>query len=145
MCGIVGVLQYKSEVPVDVRERALRILFSEALIKTETRGEDATGVYQVHSDGDWMMTKKGVKSSEWAYTRANDEDHMVYQDLMDTWSAHASPMTALVGHCRKATVGSKGADNNDNHPFAIQVDEKNALLGIHNGTLDNHEIIIDKL
>ncbi len=145
MCGIVGILQYESEVPRDVREKVLRILFSDVLIRTEDRGEDATGIYQVHENGDWMMTKKGVKSSDWVYTSPNSEDEIVYSELMDSWNEHASEISALVGHCRKATIGSRGKDNYDNHPFAIQLDKEHALLGIHNGTLDNHEVIYKKL
>lgn len=146
MCGIVGVVQYKSKIPREVRQRALRILFSEAMLKTEVRGEDATGIYQVHTDGDWLLTKKGVKASQWMFLdRKESQDPIVYSDLMDHWGQHAQEMTALVGHCRKATVGSKGKDNDDNHPFAVQLDEKNAILGIHNGTLENHELIFKNL
>lgn len=146
MCGIVGVIQYKSKVPRHVRQRALRILFSEAMLKTEVRGEDATGIYQVHADGDWAMTKKGVKASQWMFLDSKEsDDPVVYTDFMDGWAQHPQELTSLVGHCRKATVGSKGKDNEDNHPFAIQLDDRNAILGIHNGTLDNHEIIFKKL
>jgi glucosamine 6-phosphate synthetase-like amidotransferase/phosphosugar isomerase protein len=148
MCGIAGVIQYESKVPREMRHRALRILFSEIMLKTEPRGKDATGVYQVHSDGDWLMTKKGQKVSEWITTTRADakcEDPIVYPELVETWLEHPMELKALVGHCRAATVGSKGKDNNDNHPFAVQLDEKNAILGIHNGTLNNHEKIFEKL
>jgi len=152
MCGIVGVLQYESKVPREIRQKALKILFSEAMLKTEVRGEDATGIYQVHQMrdgedyGDWAMTKKGIKASEWLFQDgATSEDPVVYSDFMDSWLEHPKELTALVGHCRKATVGSKGRDNDDNHPFAIQLDERNAILGIHNGTLNNHELIFKNL
>ena len=146
MCGIVGVAQYKSGVPREIRQKALKILFSDVMLKTETRGEDATGVYQVHEDGDWAMSKKGVKVSEWLFQDAGStEDPVVYSDFMDSWSQHPIEMTSLVGHCRKATIGSKGRDNDDNHPFAVQLDKKNAILGVHNGTLNNHEVIFNKL
>jgi glucosamine 6-phosphate synthetase-like amidotransferase/phosphosugar isomerase protein len=148
MCGIVGVVQYESDVPREMRQRALRILFSETMIKTEPRGRDATGLYQVHANGDWLMTKKGQKVSEWILSSHEDEkneDPIVYKDIVDSWIEHPLEMKALVGHCRAATVGSRGKDNNDNHPFAVQLDEKNAILGIHNGTLNNHEKIFEKL
>lgn len=146
MCGIVGVLQYKTKVPRHVRQRALRILFSETMLKTEVRGEDATGIYQVHENGDWAMTKKGVKASQWMFLDSKESgDPVVYSDFMDGWAQHPHDLSALVGHCRKATVGSKGKNNDDNHPFAVQLDADNAILGIHNGTLDNHEVIFKKL
>ncbi len=145
MCGIVGILQYESKVSKEVRHRALKILFSDAMLNTETRGEDATGIYQVHTDGDWAMAKKGVKASQWLFSDENSDDPASYSDFMDSWLDHPHELTAVVGHCRKATVGSKGLDNDDNHPFAVQLDEKNAILGIHNGTLHNHERIFSNL
>jgi len=145
MCGIVGVLQYESEMDRTLRKKALKILFTETMLKTEPRGDDATGLYQVHADGDWMLTKKGEKVTSWLNQLPGGNDPAVYQDFVDTWDKHPFEMTALVGHCRKATVGSKGKNNDDNHPFAVQVDERNAILGIHNGTLYNHEIIFEKL
>lgn len=146
MCGIVGVIQYASPIDREIRARALRVLFSEMMLLTEVRGDDATGLYQVHTDGDWMLAKKGEKSTKWLYEdRISPEDPVVYGDFMDTWATHPKELTALVGHCRKATVGSKGQDNDDNHPFAIQLDERDAILGVHNGTLVNHEIIFSKL
>lgn len=146
MCGIVGVIQYRSPIDREIRARALRVLFSEMMLLTEIRGDDATGLYQVHTDGDWMLAKKGEKSTKWLYEdRASQEDPVVYKDFMDSWTLHPKDLTALVGHCRKATVGSKGQDNDDNHPFAIQLDESNAILGVHNGTLANHEVIFRRL
>jgi glucosamine 6-phosphate synthetase-like amidotransferase/phosphosugar isomerase protein len=148
MCGIVGAIQYKSDVSREQRQRALRILFSETMVKTEPRGKDATGLYQVHSDGDWLMTKKGQRVSDWILSSRGDaknEDAIIYSEIMDTWIEHPMELKAVVGHCRAATVGSRGKDNNDNHPFAVQLDEKNAILGIHNGTLNNHEKIFEKL
>jgi hypothetical protein len=152
MCGVVGILQYESEVSREIRHRALKILFSELMRRTESRGTDATGLYQVHKMrpdedyGDWAMTKKGTKASEWLFLDSKEsDDPVVYSDFMNAWMEHDQEMTALVGHCRKATVGSRGLDNDDNHPFIVQVDEKNAILGIHNGTLTNHETIFRKL
>jgi hypothetical protein len=146
MCGIVGVLQYQSGVPRAIRQKAIKILFSDTMLQTEVRGDDATGIYQVHTDGDWAMTKKGEKVSNWLFLdREKSDDPVVYSDFMDAWLDHKHELTSLVGHCRKATIGSKGKDNDDNHPFAIQLDESNAILGIHNGTLTNHERIFSKL
>jgi hypothetical protein len=152
MCGIVGVLQYESPVSREVRQKALKILFTDTMEKTESRGEDATGIYQVHRKwpdrdfGDWAMSKKGVKVSEWLFLDNEDsKDPVVYNDFINSWLEHPQELTALIGHCRKATVGSRGSDNDDNHPFTVQLDKDNAILGIHNGTLANHEIIFRKL
>jgi hypothetical protein len=145
MCGIVGIIQYESRVDRVVRAKALRILFSDIMLLTEPRGDDATGIYQVHADGDWMMAKKGQKVSQFLYEVGGKDDPITYSDFMGTWDQHEMEMTALVGHCRKATVGSRGQNNDDNHPFAVQLDERNAILGVHNGTLTNHETIFKNL
>ncbi len=149
MCGIVGVLQYESPIPREVRHRALKVLFSETMLRTEARGQDATGLYQVQGNGDWVMAKKGVKVSDYlgegAGKESKDPRGSTYQDFMDSWVQHPEELSALVGHCRKATVGSKGKDNRDNHPFAVQLDDRNAILGVHNGTLTNHDILFEKM
>jgi predicted glutamine amidotransferase len=144
MCGIVGVVQYDSEVSKETRQKALKILFADAMLRTQSRGRDATGMYQVMENGDWMMAKKAEKVTDWlSKERSDDTDPQIYQDFVDTWGSYPHNLSALVGHCRAKTVG--GTDNENNHPFAIQVDDSNAILGVHNGTLDNHEIIFDRL
>lgn len=146
MCGIAGVIQYESEIPRGVRQRALKILLTEMMLKTEARGRDATGLYQVMADGDWLMTKKAQKAESWLFQDrdAGDcKDPYVYRDIVESWAEHDRELEAVIGHCRAKTIG--GVENENNHPFAIQVDERNALLGVHNGTLHNHEIIFKKL
>ncbi len=144
MCGIVGVVQYDSKVNKETRQKALKILFADTMLRTQSRGRDATGVYQIMENGDWMMAKKAEKVSEWLCKgRSDNTDPQIYQDFADTWGSYPYELKALVGHCRAKTVG--GTDNENNHPFAIQLDESNAILGVHNGTLNNHEVIFDRL
>ena len=144
MCGIVGVVQYGSKVSREIRQRALKILFADTMLRTQSRGRDATGLYQVMGNGDWMMAKKAERVGEWlSKERSDDTDPQIYQDFVETWGSYPHELSALVGHCRSKTVGS--TDNENNHPFAIQVDESDAILGVHNGTLDNHETIFDRL
>jgi hypothetical protein len=96
------------------------------------------------NNGDWMMAKKAEKVSDWLFRkRSDDTDPQIYQDFADTWGTYPHELRTLVGHCRSKTVGN--TDNENNHPFAIQVDEKNAILGVHNGTLDNHETVFERL
>jgi len=144
MCGIVGVVQYDSEVSREIRQKSLKILFADTMLRTLPRGRDATGVYQVMDNGDWMMAKKAEKVTDWIFKkRSDDTDPQIYQDFADTWGTYPHELRTLVGHCRSRTVGSDANENN--HPFAIQLDENNAILGVHNGTLDNHEVIFDRL
>ena len=84
MCGITGIIQYGSEISRDIRHKALRIIFSELMLKTEPRGKDATGLFQVMSDGDWLMTKKAQKVTEWLFEdreQGKGGDPVVYGDL----------------------------------------------------------------
>lgn len=144
MCGIVGVVQYDSKVDRETRQKALKILFADSMLRTLPRGRDATGIYQVMDNGDWMMAKKAERVVDWLFKdRSDATDPQIYQDFAETWGSYPFELRALVGHCRAKTVG--GTANENNHPFAINVDEKNAILGVHNGTLENHEIIFDRL
>lgn len=147
MCGIVGVAQYASPLPRRLRNKVLRFLFSDIMLSTEVRGRDATGVYQVHRDGEWQLLKKGVKASDWLYLergKSGVDDEFVYSDVLSSWDEHPSELSAIVGHCRAGTVGAKEEPAN-NHPHIVQLDERNALMGVHNGTLYNHEIIFKKM
>ncbi len=107
MCGIVGVIQYESEVPRALRHKALRIIFSELMLKTEPRGRDATGLYQVMASGDWLMTKKAQKVTDWLFQSREEskcEDPIVYTDIMDSWMEHPQELSTVIGHCRAKTV-----------------------------------------
>jgi len=144
MCGIVGILQYASDVAREQRILAMHILFSNLMLQTEERGKDATGVYQLHADGDWALLKKGEKASDFLQTEAGGKDTYIYDDLVSSWYGHSQEIKALVGHCRSKTVGTE-YNNANNHPFAIDLDERNAILGVHNGTLKNHSLIFNNL
>jgi hypothetical protein len=145
MCGIVVLAQYQSELPKEVRNKVIRMLFSDIMLQTLVRGRHATGIYQVQKNGDWMMAKQGIPVNEWLVKDKDDNNPVVYKHFTQTWDEHHADLSAIVGHCRAATVGSKGQDNKDNHPFAIQVDRNSAILMVHNGTLDNHEKIFENL
>lgn len=147
MCGIIGFLRYQSKVEPEIVDQVMRFLFTHVFSVTEVRGTDASGIFQVHADGDWMMAKKGQKASEWLFLERGTatEDEVFFQDFLDTWQEHPHPVRSVIGHCRKATTGSFGGKNEDNHPFAVQLDERNAILGVHNGTLRNHEKIFSNL
>jgi hypothetical protein len=144
MCGIIGVVQFDSPVSRGIRQKALKILFADSMLQTLSRGRDATGIFQVMTNGDWMAAKKAEKVNEWLFRKRNDTtDPQVYADFVDAWEEYPFDLRTLVGHCRAKTVGT--VENKNNHPFAIQVDEKNAILGVHNGTLENHERVFAKL
>ena len=99
MCGIVGMLQYESEVSREIRQQALNILFSETMAGTVTRGKDATGLFQVHKNGDWLMTKKGQIVTEWLKAKRTgdkNEDPIVYQEIVESWGEHPFELSSVV-------------------------------------------------
>ena len=112
MCGIAGVIQYESKVPRNIRHKALRILFSELMLKTEPRGRDATGLYQVMANGEWLMTKKAQKVTDWLFQSRVDsqcEDPYVYTDIMDSWIEHPEELAAVIEErTRSEMVGMIG-------------------------------------
>ena len=147
MCGIAAWFRYPSKVDETTVNTVMSIIFPRLMLEIEERGFDASGVYQVHQDGDWMLAKTGRKISEWLTLAAPNEenDPILFEDFARSWEEHPSPVGAVVGHCRKATAGTRGKQNKDNHPFSVQLDERNAILGVHNGTLSNHERIFERL
>ncbi|KKM26870.1 hypothetical protein LCGC14_1580450, partial [marine sediment metagenome] len=96
MCGIVGVVQYDSEVSKEIRQKALKILFADTMLRTQSRGRDATGIYQIMENGDWMMAKKAERVGEWLVKeRSDNTDPQIYQDFVDTWGSYPYELRAL--------------------------------------------------
>lgn len=139
MCGIVvglafGKLNKRDE---EVRQRLLRYFTTELLIATEERGKDATGAALLFDDGKFMGLKRGEASSDFLATFGETKDY--YGSLLKVWREHESRGRVYLGHCRAATIGDK-EDNENNHPIKI-----GNLVGIHNGKIDNHRKIFEKL
>jgi glucosamine 6-phosphate synthetase-like amidotransferase/phosphosugar isomerase protein len=139
MCGIVvglafGKLNKRDE---DIRQRLLRYFTTEMLIATEERGKDATGAVVLFDDGKFMGLKRGEASSDFLASLGETKEY--YGSLMKVWREHDALGRVFLGHCRAATLGDK-EDNENNHPIKI-----GNLVGIHNGKIDNHRKIIEKL
>lgn len=137
MCGIVGLAAFGklSQAQERKRQEAMIFLGTELLRLTEIRGKDATGIAALRSDGDFMGLKMGVASGEFISRFGGKETD--FGGFTKLWR-EGKPVKIMLGHCRKSSVGS--TDNVNNHP--IKVGE---IVGIHNGTLKNHEIIIEML
>lgn len=141
MCGIVvalalGKLNKKDE---DIRQKMMRFFTTELMILTEDRGKDATGAAVLFNDGDFCGLKRGERSTE--YLARFGETSEYYGSLLKVWRDTDAKKSAKVflGHCRAGTTGDK-EDNENNHPIKI-----GNLVGIHNGVIKNHEIIIKNL
>ena len=86
MCGII----------VGIGSGITKKIIRDGLLATESRGKDATGVYQPQ----YGTFKKGVSASEFV---KDPIFNSVKKDKM------------FLGHCRKWTHGEP-KDNNNNHP-----------------------------
>lgn len=139
MCGIVGLAAFGNlgKKEERIRQEAMIYLGTELLRVTEDRGKDATGVAALRTDGDYMGLKMGVAASEFVSRFGGKETD--YAGFTELWRKGTKPVKIMIGHCRNSSVGNS-TDNVNNHP--IKVGE---VVGIHNGTLKNHNIIIEKL
>jgi len=139
MCGIVGIGFFNDEKPEfeKTRQEAAIFLLTELLQLTEERGKDATGVATLFGDGNIAGLKMAIPSTEFISRYGGTEKD--YEGFLKIWRESLEPAKIFIGHCRKSSIGNKW-DNVNNHP--IKVD---SIIGIHNGTLSNHEEIFDKL
>lgn len=139
MCGIVGVaaLGKASKKQEEVRRESMIFLATELLQLTQPRGDDATGFSALFSDGNYIGLKEGIPSIEFISKLGGTRKE--YNGILKVVRKADSPVKVLLGHCRKVSVGS-AIDNENNHPVAV-----GDIVGIHNGTLTNHEVIFEKL
>ena len=139
MCGIVGAVAFgklnkKEEYN---RQKIMRYLTTELLLLTEDRGKDATGAAVLFGDGNYAGMKRGEKASDFLSKLGESKEN--YGGLLKIWKEHEYPAKVYIGHARALSVGDK--DNNaNNHPIKI-----GNIVGIHNGTLRNDDIIIKNL
>jgi amidophosphoribosyltransferase len=143
MCGLVGALAYnelEDKKAEKVRQESMIFFTSELLQLTQTRGKDATGIATLFDDCDYMGLKMGVSAQEFIARFGDSEKD--YVGYINIWRKKTKPARAVIGHCRKpsAGVGASSDDNKNNHPIKI-----GDIIGVHNGTLTNHEIIFNKL
>lgn len=139
MCGIVGALAI-GDLPKEkeaVRQEVMRVLSTELMLVTEKRGTDATGAVILFKDGNYYGVKRGAKSSTFLSKFGTSKE--TYGSLLEVWKKTKSPVKAFVGHCRATTSGS-AYNNMNNHPIKV-----GNIVGIHNGTLRNDDVIFKNL
>jgi hypothetical protein len=144
MCGIIAALAYgefEEKRMEKVRQESMIFLASELLQLTQGRGKDATGVATMFSNCDYMGLKMGVPAQEFIARFGGKETD--YEGYLKVWrKKETTPAKIVIGHCRKPSVATTATpdDNKNNHP--IKVGE---IVGVHNGTLTNHEKIFKNL
>ena len=136
MCGIVAGLRGKTDSGISPEDQnhIMRIMTVELLLLTESRGSDATGLAILFEDGNLRGMKHGEKATK-VVSDFNRKDKTNFMALMDIWKSYPKAANIVLGHCRKRTVGL-ASDNNNNHPFKV-----GDILGVHNGTIENHSKI----
>lgn len=120
MCGLVGVFsKLQNGFSNNARDAFYTLLSIDTL-----RGEDSTGAFLVHLNGDLTMAKEASTGPEFLRSSAYSDLHrLAFQEG-----------AAMIGHNRKATKGSIKDENA--HPFVV--DDKIVL--VHNGGMwGNHK------
>ena len=110
MCGIVGMAGQLVHGDKDV--------FNQMLFFCQLRGEDSTGVFNIPKDSPDPSIIKVVGTPDNLFSNIRFDRLTMYNSR------------ALIGHCRKATIGKINAVTA--HPFTY-----GSITGVHNGTLRN--------
>lgn len=140
MCGIVGAMAFGpklSKAEELIRQDSMMYIVTELLQLTKERGEDATGVSTLFRNGVYHGLKMGVDSDKFTTMYGGGEND--YDGYLKQWEASPHPASMFIGHCRKSSVGNSW-DNVNNHPIRVR-----DTIGIHNGTLKNHNQIFKQL
>jgi len=131
MCGLVGAIALGKLTKKDelIRQKVMRYVTTELLLRTEDRGKDATGAAILFNNGNYAGIKRGEEASKWFGKFGSGTDK--YGSLLKIWKECEDPVKIYIGHCRKGTIGDK-EDNVNNHPIKV----KN-IVGVHNGVIRN--------
>ncbi|MEA3296162.1 MAG: hypothetical protein U9Q27_03440, partial [Patescibacteria group bacterium] len=140
MCGIIGLLPFGklNTEQEKIRQEAMIYLGTELLQLTQTRGKDATGASVMFENGEYVGLKMGISAIEFISRFGKKETD--FEGFIKLWRKKGIPAKAFLGHCRKPSTGMSTIDNANNHPIKV-----GDIIGIHNGTIDNNEIIFKNL
>jgi amidophosphoribosyltransferase len=140
MCGIVGVFGCGTLGPKKekLRQRMMVYLATELMNITEERGKDASGLAATFDNGEFAIIKSGMPSPQ-MMTMFDEKSGKTYKNFLKLCRENGSNVRSFIGHCRKASVGNTW-DNVNNHPIRI-----GDIIGVHNGTLKNHDRIFELL
>lgn len=143
MCGVVGALAYgefETKKQEKDRQESMIFLVSEILQLTQSRGKDATGIATLFANCDYMGLKMGISAQEFVARFGGTEKD--YDGYLNVWRKKKHPAKIVIGHCRKPSAGGGASadDNKNNHPIKV-----GDIVGVHNGTLTNHEQIFTNL
>lgn len=118
MCGLTFVLN-SSNYAMNSDD-----WFEQAMIASQVRGTDSSGMFLLRSDDTHDLKKAGVNASY--FVGGAPAKELIVKIPSSKFA---------LGHVRAATVGSISAMNA--HPFKIERSDGSFLVGAHNGTLRN--------
>lgn len=120
MCGIHGFINGKTKAELNSDD-----FIKSAFIANMLRGTDSSGIAVVNSDGFSDVAKIPLAGM---YLPSHKQAASLITRARQT-------NTASICHVRAATSGNITYGNA--HPFAIEDDAGNEIVGVHNGTLQN--------
>jgi predicted glutamine amidotransferase len=124
LCGIAGYIGNP------INEKATFDLINQLMIKTEVRGEHATGFWATLNSKQVLFHKEPVKSSIFV-------KHDLWRDLENKYTPDL-----LIGHCRWTSLGGGSEKiNKNNHPH-VSKDYRVAL--VHNGKIPEYNYLKKK-
>ncbi len=127
MCGIAAILLHPQERPPEMW-REIRAIFRRNLVFNEARGQDATGLAVVNSDGQVKLFKAPLSASEFV-------DSPEFEAMLAGIRAET---TLILGHTRRPTKGTPAFQEN-NHPL-----QAGPIFGVHNGHIDNDDALFEQ-
>ena len=154
---------------IDEAARAIiqKFLFMESLVYMQPRGKDSTGVALLWDDNNTTVLKQPIPANKfarddglWGKDYKNpDDDKANYAELINQWMREWPDvkLSQALGHVRKKTVGTEYNPHN-NHPIIVSSEdfkdggpkslggpnERETVVGVHNGGLKNADSIFTK-
>lgn len=126
MCGIFGVLSASSRACDKKRQ-----FLEQAMLTGTLRGGDGSGIFTVPRELVNPAYKDVIPRAHWAKMATSGAEFSKHDTFRKALGV--MPMlSAVIGHNRSATLGSKTTANT--HPFS-----EGPITLVHNGTLYNHE------
>lgn len=113
MCGLVGVFNKR----IGGFDGEQRDVFQTLLLIDTLRGDDSTGAFVVHRNGDLSLAKEATTAGQFMR-------HKAFKDLAGTAFSEGA---CMIGHNRKATKGIIKDENA--HPFVVD----DQIVLVHNG------------
>jgi len=126
MCGIVGFIGK----PTD--NQACFDLTTSLLVRTELRGDDASGY--------WATNDRNDKEGRVFFSKEPKKSSLFVKG--EPWEAWENKdINLLISHCRRSSTKGSENKNRNNHPF-VSKDSLSAL--VHNGNVPEFDVLRDK-